>query len=134
MKEIISSLSNKKFKNWELLLSQSKERKKQNQFIVEGKNEISLAIKSGYKPLCILFSEENKSIETLLNDWEIGENIPLYILKKDLFKKLAYREDSHIGLGVFSIFLLPLQQFLEYNPKNILVIEGIESLEIWEPL
>ena len=53
---VIESFSNPKYK-YLLSLSKSKTRKKDGVFLMEGRPELDLAIKSGYEPAMIAFSE-----------------------------------------------------------------------------
>ena len=55
----ISSLQNPLIKKVLLLQDKSKERKKSGLFMIEGKREIELAIKGGYKMNTLLFLFRN---------------------------------------------------------------------------
>ena len=53
--KMISSSSNPEIKKIKLLISKSRERKRQKLFVVEGKREITRAYQSGYDLVSILF-------------------------------------------------------------------------------
>ena len=55
--KMISSSSNPEIKKIKLLISKSRERKKQKLFVVEGKREISRAYQSGYNLVSAYYRE-----------------------------------------------------------------------------
>lgn len=122
----ISSIHNAYIKNLLKLQEKSRERKKQGLLLVEGKREISLAIKGNYEFDTILFQpniiSENK-ISHLFN-----ENINRIKISQDVYQKLAYRDSTEGIIAVVNTkdFSLYNIQFKNKNPL-ILVAEGIEK-------
>ena len=55
--KMISSSSNPEIKKIKLLISKSRERKRQKLFVVEGKREITRAYQSGYDLVSIFYRE-----------------------------------------------------------------------------
>ena len=63
---MISSSSNPEIKKIKLLISKSRERKRQKLFVVEGKREITRAYQSGYDIVSIFYRENfNENIEKM---------------------------------------------------------------------
>ncbi len=126
--QIILSPKNPKIKNLELLIAKSRERKKQGLFVIEGRKECELAIKSQltidswyYYPEGL--GEEEKALIPQLQRL----NLPSYRLEKEAFEKIAYRSGT-IGLILlgksYERNLTDLQ--LTESPL-ILVVEGVEK-------
>ncbi|QTE23178.1 TrmH family RNA methyltransferase [Polaribacter cellanae] len=125
MKEI-TSIHNTYIKGLQKLQDKSRERKKTGRFIIEGKREVSLAIKSYYEFDTILFVEEiisEKEILALFN-----ENVNRIIISKEVYQKLAYRDSTEgiIAVTKAKDFSLEHIKFKNKNPL-ILIAEGIEK-------
>ncbi len=92
MKEITSS-SNSFIKSLIVLRDKSKQRRKTNQFLIEGLRELDLAIRAGYKIdsllICtdLLTSEQQASLEKIIATQHI-------IISSAVFKKLALRAST----------------------------------------
>lgn len=127
MRELISSPNNVKFKFWESLFSKSRERKKHKKAIVEGHNEIKLAIKNGHIPECFLLREDGPDESELKQALNLDNEIKCFYLTPSLFKQLSYREDSQQWIGVFNYHELTLEEIKLPTNCNILVLEGIEK-------
>jgi TrmH family RNA methyltransferase len=94
----ISSLQNPLIKQLVLLKEKSRERKKSGLFLIEGKREISLAIKGDYNIETVLYNPEiisNKEITEL-----ISFQCNLIEISKSVFQKLAYRDTTEGILAV----------------------------------
>lgn len=125
MKEI-TSIQNKYVKDLLKLQEKSRERKKQGLFIIEGKREISLAIKSDYEFDTVLFYRNLISEKEILHLF--NENIHRIEISKEVYQKLAYRNSTEgiIAVTKTKDFLLESIQFKNKSPL-ILVAEGIEK-------
>lgn len=104
--KLISSLQNPFIRQLALLKDKSRERKKTNTFLIEGKREILLALKGGYEFETILFYPELFSEEQLnnlttnvrLSPVEAQPNV--IEISKEVYQKLAYRETTEGVLAV----------------------------------
>ncbi|MDR0508124.1 MAG: RNA methyltransferase [Dysgonamonadaceae bacterium] len=125
--ERITSLQNDKIKNIRLLNAKARERKDQALFIIEGVRELNLAINGGYRIdsvyLCLELMDKTSCTEIVrciapCNRFEISKNI---------FQKLAYREDSG---GILALAKPQPHTLADLNiSKNpfIIVIEAVEK-------
>lgn len=107
-----------------LLQEKAKNRKQTGTFLIEGKREISLAIKGGYEIETILFLPE---ICTESEVRKISRNAELIEINKEVYQKLAYRDTTE---GILAIAKTKSQQLsdlkLSENPL-ILVAEAPEK-------
>ena len=121
----ITSAQNPYIKSLLLLQEKAKVRKQTGTFIIEGKREISLAIKGGYLIDTLLFYPElipekeiNKLAQNQTNTIEIN---------KDVFEKLAYRESTGGVIAVANSKSFGLNDLkLNENPL-ILIAEAPEK-------
>lgn len=122
----ISSPQNPFIKQLVLLKEKSRERKKTRQFLIEGKRELSLAIKGGYKIKTLLFfpdlfsESEAKAMSTY--------GIEVIEISKEIFKKLAHRDTTEGVIAVVNSKTHDLET-LKLESKNplILVAEAPEK-------
>ncbi|MDU8886578.1 RNA methyltransferase [Yeosuana sp. MJ-SS3] len=98
MTKQIFSTQNSYIKQLVQLKEKSRERKKSGLFLIEGKREVSLAIKSNYKIETILFYPELFSISEAESLQHHG--IEIIEISHDVFKKLAHRETTEGVLAV----------------------------------
>ncbi|MBC7886080.1 MAG: RNA methyltransferase [Saprospiraceae bacterium] len=125
----ISSPVNPLIKQIVLLGEKTKVRKESGTFIVEGKREILLAIKSGLKVLTVLF---NPSIITYnkLHDWfgNILFEVEMIEVTNQVYHKIAYREGTEGVIAIFQSrhYVLSELKFEKKNPL-ILVAEATEK-------
>ncbi|QTD37870.1 RNA methyltransferase [Polaribacter batillariae] len=122
----ITSIHNAYIKELQKIKDKSRERKKTQRFIIEGKREISLAIKGNYEFDTILFVEEiisEKEILTLFN-----KNVNKIVISKEVYQKLAYRDSTEgiIAVTKSKEFSLEDIHFKNKNPL-ILIAESIEK-------
>jgi TrmH family RNA methyltransferase len=120
----ITSTQNPKIKNL-LALEKPRERKKQCLFVIEGKKEIGMALKAGYKIGNLFFCEDLVTRQELQ---ELGSDDKLLIpVSKDVFDKIAVRENSG---GVIAVAEQKLHRLtdvkLSHNPL-VLVLESVEK-------
>lgn len=122
----IQSLQNTTLKNILKLQEKSRERKKQGLFVIEGKREISLAIKGGYTIKLVLFCETYISIDTVNN--LIPKSTELISISKEVYQKLAYRDTTEgmIAVVCSKNFLLKEITFITPTPL-VLVAEAPEK-------
>ena len=120
----ITSLQNQFIKSLLLLKEKAKARQQSGTFLIEGKKEISLAFKGGYKIEMILFCPQICS-EDELKRW--SENTVLIEITKEIFKKLAYRDSTEGVIGIAKSKNLSLSKLkLSKNPL-ILIAEAPEK-------
>lgn len=122
--DLISSTQNPKIKSL-LALEKPRERRRQQLFVIEGKKEIGMALETGYKIGNLFFCEDIIS----LNELE-SLGIPdkfLARVTKDVFDKIAMRENSGGVIAVAEMKVHPLDKIsLSKNPL-LLILEGVEK-------
>lgn len=125
MKEI-HSIQNPTIKNILKLQDKSRERKKSGLFIVEGKREISLALKGGYILKMVLFCEGVITLDKLQEF--ITDQTEVISVSKEVYQKVAYRDTTEGIIAVVQTkeFLLENIQFSTSTPL-ILVAESPEK-------
>lgn len=108
-----------------LALEKPRERRKQQLFVIEGKKEIGLAQEAGYKIGNIFFCDEIISAE------EVGklfrDDKLLIPVSKDVFDKLAVRENSGGMIAVAEQKLHTLDRITLSNNPLVLVLESVEK-------
>ncbi len=120
----INSIQNPFIKSLVLLQEKPKARKQLGTFLIEGKREISLALKGGYEMETILFLPELISeTETRL----LSKNAELIEISKEVYQKLAYRDTTEGILAIAKAKSMQLSDLkLSKNPL-ILVAEATEK-------
>lgn len=119
----ITSIQNSLIKNIIKLQEKSRERKKQNLFVVEGKRELSLALKGGYTITSLLFVTEMIDQNYLAN----FKGVEFIEISKEVYEKIAYRESTEGVIALVMTKNLALNTIiLDENPL-ILVAESIEK-------
>lgn len=115
----ITSAQNPYIKSLLLLQEKAKARKQTGTFLIEGKREILLAIKGGYRIETLLFYPE------LISENEINKlvqnTIDLIEINKDIFEKLAYRESTEGVIAVANSKSFSLSD-LKLNENPLLLI------------
>jgi TrmH family RNA methyltransferase len=120
----ITSIQNSLVKSLVLLQEKAKARKQSGTFLIEGKREIEIAIKGGYKLETILFLPEFIS-ET--EAAQLSKNVELIEISKEVYQKLAYRDTTEGVLAVAKSKSMQLSDLqLSKNPL-ILVAEAPEK-------
>lgn len=123
----ITSLQNPRIKNI-VHLSKSRERKAQNLIVVEGFREISMALINGYLIKELFFTGEinlHPGFEQLKKDHL--DSMLLTEVTKEVFEKIAYRENSDGLLALFEPRFLGLDALkLSTNPL-LLILESVEK-------
>lgn len=121
---IISSKTNPSYKDL-LSLTTNRGRKKSEQFIIEGKRELSRALKANIPILSFIFSESATKNEM------IAESFGSYfaqamLLSDELFAKLSIRENPDGVMGVAKTWTSDLLQ-CNLDPNGLYLL--VESLE-----
>jgi len=126
MMKFISSPQNPLVKRLVLLKEKSRERKKTNTFLIEGKRELSLAIKGGYTIETLLFYSDLFSESEAKAMSRYG--IDIVEISKDVFQKLAHRDTTEGVIAVVKSKSHELES-LNFKSKNplILVAEAPEK-------
>jgi TrmH family RNA methyltransferase len=128
MRQVITSSKNQRIKDV-IALGKARKRKAAGLFGVEGEREITRAILSGYIPESLFICSEliSPNFSVTLTEIERKQNLTVFEVSKEVFEKLAVREDSG---GVFAVFPDRQLSLSHLNlPENPLVIavEGIEK-------
>jgi RNA methyltransferase, TrmH family len=120
----ITSIQNPFIKSLVLLQEKAKNRKQTGTFIIEGKREISLALKGGYEIQTILFLPEICSEQEAK---KLASQAELIEINTAIYQKLAYRDTTEGVLAIAKTKSLALSDLeLSQNPL-ILVAEAPEK-------
>jgi len=120
----IQSVQNPLIKNILKLQEKSRERKKQQLFVVEGKREIELACKGQFYIDSLLFIQQKIEYDYLkqFNAREVIE------ITQEVYQKIAYRESTEGIIATAKSKYIDLNSLIFKNKEPlILVIEGIEK-------
>lgn len=129
--KIINSLDNKTIK-LVISLKEARARKKNGLFLVDGLREIELAIKSNYSPKFLFFCQEivkinNEKNKEILNNF-LNKNSEIINISKNVFSKIAYKENPDGFLAVFGVRDFSLEEIiLDKNNLPIIVLESLEK-------
>ena len=119
MHKQISSLQNPLIKQILSLRQKSKERRKTGLFVIEGKQEIELAVKGGYDLQTLLFCPEIISEENI--ERLTFTNIERLEITSEVYKKVAYRTTSEGVLAIANSKELFLDN-LTLNAEKLLIL------------
>ena len=119
----ITSTQNREIK-WLLQLQEkSRNRRKENVFLVEGLRETKLAIKGKYEPLQFYFCPELIEFQEVLEIAKSGGEEPAEIIEisHEVYEKLAYRSSTE---GLISVFRSKPHELedIEFKSSNPLII------------
>ena len=117
----IESPQNPKIKNLLKLQEKSRERKKQGLFVVEGVQEVSLALKSGFEAVEFFVCESIFQNEINL------PKIQTYFVSENLFEKIVYRGTTGGIIGVFKMKKNELSQLELVDNALVVVLESVEK-------
>ncbi len=120
----ITSVQNPFIKSLVLLQEKAKNRKQQGLFIIEGRREISLAVKSNYELETILFYPEICPEEEANKICKAAELIEI---SKEVFQKLAYRDTTEGILAIAKTKPHALSDLNLLDNPLILVAESLEK-------
>ena len=130
MHKEITSIQNAFIKEIVQLQSKSRVRKNTRQFVIEGKREISLAIKGNYKILHVLFCDEIYKNDSLDNyEAEIAKLSARQIkIGKEVYQKIAQRDSTEGIIAIAESKRFDLASLkLNSNTPLILVAEAPEK-------
>lgn len=116
----IESAQNPKIKNLLKLQEKSRERKKQGLFVVEGVQEVELALKSGFE------ASELFICESVFRNQVSLPKIRANFVSAALFEKIAYRGTTG---GIIGIFKLKENKLLEIELSDNALVMVLESVE-----
>lgn len=120
----ITSIQNPYVKSLVQLQEKAKARRQSGTFLMEGKREISIAIKGGYLMETLLFLPEICSESEVR---QLSKNAELIEINKEVYQKLAYRDTTEGILAVAKTKTLQLSDLkLSENPL-ILIAEAPEK-------
>jgi TrmH family RNA methyltransferase len=122
--DLISSTQNPKIKGL-IALEKPRERRRQQLFVIEGKKEIGMALAADYKIGNIFFCEDIVSIHDLKS---LGlPEIFHARVTKEVFDKIAMRENSGGVVAVAEMKVHSLDQLLLSKNPLLLILEGVEK-------
>lgn len=119
----ITSLQNPRVKHLVKLREDKKQRQKDGLILVEGYDELTLALQCGLKPLTLLSAPELAS-QPLTSPYADTESLTV---SAGVFQKISYRDNPDGWLGVFPIPANSLADLtLSENPL-VIVAEAVEK-------
>ncbi len=117
----ITSLQNPRVKYFVKLREDKKQRRHDGLMLVEGFDEIMLAISAGYQPQTLLTAPE---LATRPIDFPAAENITV---NRAVFEKISYRDNPDGWLGVFPTPKISLND-LKLSPSPLIIVaESVEK-------
>ena len=117
----ITSLQNPRVKHIVKLRDDRRQRQNDGLMLVEGYDEIQLALSAGYKPQTILSAPE-------LSSRQIDQVNAQYItVNRAVFEKLSYRENPDGWLAVFPIPRVSMDELKLSDSPLLIVAESIEK-------
>lgn len=123
MQKQISSLQNTAIKHLLQLQEKSRTRRKEGLFVIEGRREISLAIKGGFKLKEIYVVPEflsSEDLEDLSKKAFLGGNVTE--ITKEIYEKIAYRGSTEGVIAVAAAKDLSLQNLILKNDKPLILV------------
>ena len=116
---IIESFQNEKIKYVTRLMSDNRFRKKEDVFVVEGKQENERALQFGF------VHQEFYIAENIFN-----EKLPegkIHLVSDKIYDKIAYRGSSEGIIGIYKSKTSDLKDFKPKENSSIIVVESIEK-------
>lgn len=117
----ITSLQNPRVKYIVKLRDDKKTRREDGLMLVEGYDEIQLALSAGHKPQTLLSSPE------LISRQISGVLAETLTVSRAVFEKMSYRENPDGWLAVFPIPYLSLEDLTLRDTPLVIVAESIEK-------
>lgn len=120
----ITSPQNKEIK-WLLQLQEkSRNRRKERSFIVEGKREVSLAIKSKYRPIHLYFVPELVDSQEVVELAKTNKDKHAEIteISKEVYDKIAYRGSTEGLIAVFRSIEHKLENLSFKNDSPLILV------------
>jgi TrmH family RNA methyltransferase len=123
MVKSITSPTNPLIKNIVVLTDKSRARKESGTFVVEGKREISLALKGGYHLKTMVFNPTIVSYNQLLDAYgNILFSTEMIEVTNLVYDKIAYREGTEGAIGIFTFTDRPLVALELSNPRPLILV------------
>ena len=119
----ITSLQNPRVKHIVRLRDEKRQRRAEGLMLVEGYDEIQLALSAGHKPQTILSAPELLSHRVDIAETD-AERITV---SRPVFEKMSYRENPDGWLAVFPIPQQTLDDLLPGESPLVIVAESIEK-------
>ena len=117
----ITSLQNPRVKHIVRLRDDKRQRRQDGLMLVEGFDEIQLALAAGHRPRTLLSSRE---LATRTIDGVSAENITV---SRAVFEKMSYRENPDGWLAVFPIPRVSLDDLTLSDAPLVIVAESVEK-------
>ncbi|TRZ75236.1 MAG: RNA methyltransferase [Bacteroidetes bacterium] len=123
----ITSLHNPDIRNVILLREKSREREKQELFIIEGFREFSLAVTGGFSMTSVFYCPELLPPEEVKKIVEDSANSEHYEVSLPVYNRIAFRHDSEGILALAKPQLYNLHDLDMQLDPLILILESIEK-------
>jgi len=119
--KFISSKQNPLIKKLTLLMNKSRERKKENLFVVGGQRELSRALEMGYK-VDALFYKEGTDESIILKGTD-----NTFELSNKLFEQISMRSGSEEVIAIMESIPHRIEDLTTHTDQRILVLESPEK-------
>lgn len=116
---IIESFQNEKVKYVTRLITDNRFRKKEDVFVVEGKQENERALQFGFEPQEFYIEES-----IFNNDLPIGK---IHLVSPKIYEKIAYRGSSEGIIGIYKTKFASLKDFKPAEKSSVIIVESIEK-------
>jgi TrmH family RNA methyltransferase len=125
----ITSLQNERIKHIVKLREDKRQRIKDGLMLVEGYDEIQLAVSSGHNPQTLLTAPELVSHQLNISSTETRRVEPVETLtvSRPVFEKMSYRDNPDGWLAVFSIPHASLDDLKLSEMPLVIVAESVEK-------
>jgi TrmH family RNA methyltransferase len=125
----ITSAQNPKIKHIVKLREDKRQRQKDDLILVEGFDELTLALSCGLIPQTLLTAPElvTKQLNFSNTDVRWVEPVETLTLSRNVFEKISHRENPDGWLGIFSTPKFLLDQIKLSQPALVIVAESIEK-------
>jgi TrmH family RNA methyltransferase len=117
----ITSLQNPRVKHLVRLRDDKRQRRQDGLMLVEGYDEIQLALAAGHAPRTILWAPELSGREI-----QVPETESLTV-SRSVFEKISYRENPDGWLAVFPIPQISLEELTPGDSPLVVVTESVEK-------
>jgi RNA methyltransferase, TrmH family len=117
----ITSLQNPKIKYIVKLREDKRQRQRDGVMLVEGYDELTLALGSGFKPQSLLTAPElvSRSLEI--------PSVEVTTVTRAVFEKISYRDNPDGWLGIFPIPKIMLEDLKMSDVPLVIVAESVEK-------
>jgi TrmH family RNA methyltransferase len=116
---IIESVQNEKIKYITRLITDNRFRKKEEVFVVEGKQENQRALKFGFE------AQEFYIAESIFKD--LLPEGKIHLVTNKIYDKIAYRGSSEGIIGIYKTKNTDLKDFKSKENSSVIIVESIEK-------